>query len=303
MAVEPEARRPRGGARQSSLGRRQSRLFRRSQVGPRARTETAPLIAQVVPVLPGPREPCRTSAALHARIEGRLALPARPIGGVLKCPQCSTNTAATSPSPKSQGLVAGDALRHRPDRRRHAEAAGRHRQHVVRGQPVQHAPARPGREGERRALQAAGLVGMRFNTIGVSDGISMGTDGMSYSLQSRDIIADSIETVMGAQWYDACIALPGCDKNMPGCIMAMGRLNRPGIHGLRRHDSGRRHRRTTAKRSTSSRRSHAMGAVHGRNDIRRASGKMSSGTRVPAPAPAAACTRPTRWPRPSRRWA
>jgi dihydroxy-acid dehydratase len=73
------------------------------------------------------------------------------------------------------------------------------------------------------------LVGMRFNTIGVSDGISMGTDGMSFSLQSRDLIADSIETVMGAQWYDALIALPGCDKNMPGCLMAMGRLNRPAI--------------------------------------------------------------------------
>jgi dihydroxy-acid dehydratase len=81
----------------------------------------------------------------------------------------------------------------------------------------------------KEGVQAAGLVGLRFNTIGVSDGISMGTDGMSYSLQSRDIIADSIETVMGAQWYDACIALPGCDKNMPGCIMAMGRLNRPGL--------------------------------------------------------------------------
>lgn len=76
---------------------------------------------------------------------------------------------------------------------------------------------------------AAGLVGMRFNTIGVSDGISMGTDGMSYSLQSRDLIADSIETIMGAQWYDGLIALPGCDKNMPGCVMAMGRLNRPAI--------------------------------------------------------------------------
>ena len=78
-------------------------------------------------------------------------------------------------------------------------------------------------------VQEAGLVGMRFNTIGVSDGISMGTDGMSFSLQSRDLIADSIETVMGAQWYDALIALPGCDKNMPGCIMAMGRLNRPSL--------------------------------------------------------------------------
>ncbi len=81
----------------------------------------------------------------------------------------------------------------------------------------------------KEGVTAAGLVGMRFNTIGVSDGISMGTDGMSYSLQSRDLIADSIETVVGAQWYDALIALPGCDKNMPGCLIAMGRLNRPAI--------------------------------------------------------------------------
>ncbi|MHB1141085.1 MAG: dihydroxy-acid dehydratase [Sulfuricaulis sp.] len=81
----------------------------------------------------------------------------------------------------------------------------------------------------KEGVTAAGLVGMRFNTIGVSDGISMGTDGMSYSLQSREIIADSIETVMGAQWYDGLIALPGCDKNMPGCLIAMGRLNRPAI--------------------------------------------------------------------------
>jgi dihydroxy-acid dehydratase len=81
----------------------------------------------------------------------------------------------------------------------------------------------------KEGVAAAGLVGFRFNTIGVSDGISMGTDGMSYSLQSREIIADSVETVMAAQWYDACIALPGCDKNMPGCIMAMGRLNRPSL--------------------------------------------------------------------------
>ena len=81
----------------------------------------------------------------------------------------------------------------------------------------------------KRGVVAAGLVGMRFNTIGVSDGISMGTDGMSYSLQSRDLIADSIETVMCAQWYDANISLPGCDKNMPGVIMAMGRINRPAL--------------------------------------------------------------------------
>ena len=81
----------------------------------------------------------------------------------------------------------------------------------------------------KQGVEAAGLVGMRFNTIGVSDGISMGTSGMSFSLQSRDLIADSIETVMSAQWYDANISLPGCDKNMPGCVIAMGRLNRPSL--------------------------------------------------------------------------
>ena len=73
------------------------------------------------------------------------------------------------------------------------------------------------------------LVGLIFNTIGVSDGISNGTEGMRYSLVSRDIIADSIEAVCGAQYYDSLIALPGCDKNMPGSIIAMGRLNRPAI--------------------------------------------------------------------------
>ncbi len=81
----------------------------------------------------------------------------------------------------------------------------------------------------KEGVIASGLVGLRFNTIGVSDGISMGTDGMSYSLQSRDLIADSIETVMAAQWYDANVSLPGCDKNMPGCLIAMGRLNRPAL--------------------------------------------------------------------------
>jgi dihydroxy-acid dehydratase len=81
----------------------------------------------------------------------------------------------------------------------------------------------------KEGVAAAGLVGMRFNTIGVSDGISMGTEGMSFSLQSRDLIADSIETVMAAQWYDANVSIPGCDKNMPGCVMAMGRLNRPAL--------------------------------------------------------------------------
>ena len=81
----------------------------------------------------------------------------------------------------------------------------------------------------KAGVEASDCVGFRFNTVGVSDGISMGTNGMRFSLQSRDLIADSIETTMGAQWYDGLIALPGCDKNMPGCIMAMGRLNRPSI--------------------------------------------------------------------------
>ena len=81
----------------------------------------------------------------------------------------------------------------------------------------------------KTGVQESGLVGLRFNTIGVSDGISMGTEGMRYSLQSRDLIADSIETVMSAQWYDACIAIPGCDKNMPGSMMAIARLNRPSL--------------------------------------------------------------------------
>lgn len=84
-------------------------------------------------------------------------------------------------------------------------------------------------EAVAEGVGGSGLVPMRFNTVGVSDGISMGTAGMSYSLPSRDLIADSIETVVGAQWYDAVVTVPGCDKNMPGSLMAMGRLNRPGI--------------------------------------------------------------------------
>ena len=86
----------------------------------------------------------------------------------------------------------------------------------------------------KQGVVAADLVGMRFNTIGVSDGISMGTRGMSYSLQSRDIIADSVETVMGGQWYDGLITIPGCDKNMPGVMMAVKEVvKRPAfIYGL-----------------------------------------------------------------------
>ncbi len=78
-------------------------------------------------------------------------------------------------------------------------------------------------------VRGADLVALRFNTIGVSDGIAMGTEGMSYSLPSRDLIADSIETVMRAQWYDGLVTVPGCDKNMPGALIAMARLDRPSL--------------------------------------------------------------------------
>ena len=81
----------------------------------------------------------------------------------------------------------------------------------------------------KKSIWENDLVGLTFNTIGVSDGMSNGTDGMRYSLVSRDVIADSIETVCGAQYYDGLITVPGCDKNMPGSIIAMGRLNRPSI--------------------------------------------------------------------------
>jgi dihydroxy-acid dehydratase len=81
----------------------------------------------------------------------------------------------------------------------------------------------------KTGVQEADLVGLIFNTISVSDGISNGTDGMRYSLLSRDLIADSIEAVMGAHYYDGMLALVGCDKNMPGSLIAMGRLNRPSI--------------------------------------------------------------------------
>ncbi|GGH07081.1 dihydroxy-acid dehydratase [Sphingobacterium alkalisoli] len=81
----------------------------------------------------------------------------------------------------------------------------------------------------KKGVWANDLVGLTFGTIGVSDGMSNGTDGMRYSLVSRDVIADSIETICGGQYYDGLIAIPGCDKNMPGAVIAMGRLNRPAI--------------------------------------------------------------------------
>lgn len=81
----------------------------------------------------------------------------------------------------------------------------------------------------KQGIQANSLIGLIFNTIGVSDGMTNGNDGMRYSLPSRDLIADSIESVVAAQWYDGVVTVVGCDKNMPGAVMAMARLNRPGI--------------------------------------------------------------------------
>ncbi|BEI80163.1 hypothetical protein CcaverHIS002_0106920 [Cutaneotrichosporon cavernicola] len=81
----------------------------------------------------------------------------------------------------------------------------------------------------KQSLQRAGVTGYQFGTVGVSDGISMGTRGMSYSLQSRDLIADQVETAAGGHWLDGMVVIPGCDKNMPGVLMGLGRLNRPGL--------------------------------------------------------------------------
>ena len=108
----------------------------------------------------------------------------------------------------------------------------------------------------KEGVTAAGLVGMRFNTIGVSDGISMGTDGMSYSLQSRDLIADSIETVMGAQWYDALRRAPRLRQEHARLPDGDGPPQPPGDHGLRRHDPRRLHAAGSPS-STSSRPSSA----------------------------------------------
>ncbi len=98
----------------------------------------------------------------------------------------------------------------------------------------------------KKSVWAADMVGFVFHSIGVSDGISMGTQGMKFSLPSRDIIADSIETVMNAQWYDGNISVVGCDKNMPGSVMAMGK---PALdYGVRRnHPAGKSEWRKTGR--------------------------------------------------------
>ena len=144
----------------------------------------------------------------------------------------------------------------------------------------------------------AGSKPLIFNTITISDGISMGTQGMKYSLVSREVIADSIETVMGCELLDGLVAIGGCDKNMPGCLMAIARLNRPAVFvyggtilpgcfqkARRRHRVGVR----------------GGGRARRGQDERRRTRRRSRHAPFPAPARAAACTRPTPWPARSRR--
>jgi dihydroxy-acid dehydratase len=151
----------------------------------------------------------------------------------------------------------------------------------------------------KESVKAAGLVGLRFNTIGVSDGISMGTHGMSFSLPSRDVIADSIETIAGAHYYDGLVTVVGCDKNMPGAMIALGRLNRPSLWCTAAPSTAAN---TRAKSSTSCRRSKRTASTLPAPSRPKTSGR-SSRKPAPAPAPAGACTRPTPWPRPLKPWA
>jgi dihydroxy-acid dehydratase len=114
-------------------------------------------------------------------------------------------------------------------RRRFREAAGRRRLDLEQSDALQHAHRRAGASGRERRRAGRAAKAVTFNTITVSDGISMGTPGMRYSLVSREVIADSIETVVGAQGFDGVVAIGGCDKNMPGCMMALARLDRPAV--------------------------------------------------------------------------
>jgi dihydroxy-acid dehydratase len=150
----------------------------------------------------------------------------------------------------------------------------------------------------KRGVAEAGLVPMRFNTIGVSDGISMGTRGMSYSLPSRDLIADSIETVVSAHFYDGLVCLPGCDKNMPGSLMAMGRLNRPAlmVYGgtIRAGHLGEEAIDLVSTLEAYGER------MAGRIDQERLDQVVQNA--CPGPGPVGGCTPPTPWPAPPRPW-
>jgi dihydroxy-acid dehydratase len=162
------------------------------------------------------------------------------------------------------------------------------------GHALQYAHRRAGPRGRRRR-QRRRRQGVIFNTITVSDGISMGTPGMRYSLVSREVIADSIETVVAGEGFDGFVAIGGCDKNMPGCVMAMARLDRPVGVRLRRHHPPRPGRRDIISVFE------AVGG-HARGTVSPTpSWPRSSARPFPGPGPAAACTPPTPWPRRSRR--
>ena len=153
---------------------------------------------------------------------------------------------------------------------------------------------------EAARAQPRARMPQTFGVITVTDGISMGTEGMKYSLVSREVIADAIETATMSQSMDGVIVIGGCDKNMPGGMIGMLRMNIPGDLRLRRHDQARPlqgqgsdDRRARSRRSASSPPA----------GCRRRTSTASSAARCPAPAPAAACTRRTRCRRRSRRWA
>jgi len=143
---------------------------------------------------------------------------------------------------------------------------------------------------------AAGGKAVIFNTITISDGISMGTEGMKYSLVSREVIADSIETVIGCEGFDGFVAIGGCDKNMPGCMLAIARLDRPAVFVY----GG-----TILPGCLNGRNLDIVSVFEavGQHAAKKIGDKESNPAPFPAPVPAAACTPPTPWPRPSKPWA
>jgi hypothetical protein len=194
---------------------------------------------------------------------------------------------------RQTGAEPRHAARRRLRRRRFRKAAGRHRLDLEQSHALQHAHRRARIAWPRPASKAQGKA-VTFNTITVSDGISMGTQGMRYSLVSREVIADSIETVVGAQGFDGVVAIGGCDKNMPGCLMALARLDRPAVFvygGTIRPGADRRDIVSVFE---------AVGGTP-RARSRTSSSNSSSVRRFPGPVPAPACTPPTPWPARSRR--
>ena len=151
------------------------------------------------------------------------------------------------------------------------------------------------------ALRAAGAMPQVFGTITVSDGISMGTEGMKYSLVSREVIADSIETVLQRAGMDGVLAIGGCDKNMPGAMIAFARLDIPAIFVYGGHDQARA--ATPGRTSPSSASSRRSASTRRASSPRAELDAIERKADAPAPAPAAGCTRPTPCPRPSRPWA